>query len=119
MVKLKRVGVWSAAKVTGILYCAFGLIFGGIIALFSLFGSFMGGAMSGVSSSEPEAFLGILFGAGAVVFLPIFYGVIGLLGGALSAFLYNLVAGWFGGIELELSGLRAPAASVAEPLGDL
>jgi hypothetical protein len=42
-----------------------------------------------------------MFGVGAIIFLPLFYGVLGLIGGALGAALYNLFAGLFGGIELE------------------
>ena len=34
--------------------------------------------------------------------MPIMYGVFGVVGGAIGAALYNLVAGWVGGIEVEL-----------------
>ena len=34
--------------------------------------------------------------------LPFLYAAIGFVGGALSAFVYNLIAQWLGGIELEL-----------------
>ena len=30
------------------------------------------------------------------------YGLMGVVGGAIGAALYNLVAGWVGGIEVEL-----------------
>ena len=46
--------------------------------------------------------LGALFGVGAVIFLPICYGVLGLLAGALTAALYNLFAGMVGGVEMDL-----------------
>ena len=42
-----------------------------------------------------------LFGIGAPIFLPIFYGIMGFVGGLLSAWLYNIVAKWVGGIEIE------------------
>ena len=45
----------------------------------------------------------MLFGAGAVVILPIVYGCIGFVGGLIMAPLYNLVAKVVGGIEVELS----------------
>lgn len=95
---LRRVGVLSLGKVFGVLYALMGLIFGAIFALLSLVGAGIGAAASGSN----EAFLGAIFGVGAVVFLPIFYGVLGFLGGLLTAALYNLVARIMGGLELEL-----------------
>jgi len=44
----------------------------------------------------------MMFGVGAIVFLPIFYGVIGAVGGAICAALYNVFAGMIGGVELNL-----------------
>jgi hypothetical protein len=43
-----------------------------------------------------------MFGVGAIIVLPIFYGVLGVVMGALTAALYNLFAGMFGGIELDI-----------------
>lgn len=37
-----------------------------------------------------------------VIFLPIMYGVIGFVAGAIGAAVYNLVAGFVGGIEIEV-----------------
>jgi hypothetical protein len=45
----------------------------------------------------------MVFGAGAIVFFPICYGIIGGIGGALGAVIYNLVAGWVGGLEVDIS----------------
>jgi hypothetical protein len=36
------------------------------------------------------------------ILLPFFYAVMGFLIGALTAWMYNLFAGWVGGIQLEL-----------------
>jgi hypothetical protein len=95
--KLQRIGIASAAKLGGVIYCAMGLVFG---ALFSLF-SVIGAAASSVAG-ESGAW-GLLFGVGAIVVLPIFYGAIGFIGMAIGAWIYNLAAGWIGGLELELS----------------
>jgi hypothetical protein len=42
-------------------------------------------------------------GAGAIIFLPIMYGVFGGIFAAIGAFVYNLVAGWVGGLEVDIS----------------
>ena len=96
---LKRIGVISAGKVSGLLYALVGLIAGAIFTVLSLFG-----ALAGAIASEElaPAFLGLVFGLGAVIILPIFYGAMGFFGGVISAALYNLIAGLFGGLELEL-----------------
>ena len=41
-------------------------------------------------------------GIGAIfaIFLPIIYGIAGFIAGIISAFVYNLVAKWTGGLEL-------------------
>ena len=43
------------------------------------------------------------FGAIFAIFLPIVYGIGGFISGVISAFVYNLVAGWTGGLELTLT----------------
>jgi hypothetical protein len=45
------------------------------------------------------------------VILPVFYGVMGFVFGALGAFLYNLMAKWMGGIQLELQAVAPVAVS--------
>jgi hypothetical protein len=96
---LKSVGVLSCGKVFGVIYGAFGLIVGAIFSLFSMVGM----AVGATSSEEPAAALfGMLFGVGAIIILPFFYGVMGFIGGVITAAIYNLVARAAGGIELEL-----------------
>ena len=41
-------------------------------------------------------------GAGAAIFAPIIYAVMGFIIGVIGAFIYNLVAKWVGGIEVEV-----------------
>src|SRR5262245_43034834 len=96
---LKRIGVGSAAKIFGALYASLGLILG---IFFALFSSTLGGALASAEGGNVPGWAGMVFGAGAIVILPIFYGVLGLIGGAIWAGLYNLFAGFVGGIELQL-----------------
>ncbi len=42
-------------------------------------------------------------GFGAIIFFPICYGLIGGIFAALGAVIYNLVAGWVGGLEVDIS----------------
>jgi uncharacterized membrane protein YdcZ (DUF606 family) len=92
---VKRFGVLSVAKVYGALTAAMGLLFGLILALASAVGL-------GLSEGNQPPFIAALFGVGAVVFLPVFYGLMGVVMGALSAALYNLFAGMVGGVKIEV-----------------
>lgn len=40
----------------------------------------------------------------AVIIYPLFLGVVGLIGGLLTAIIYNVVVGWVGGVEIEVEG---------------
>lgn len=95
---LRRIGVMSCGKLSGALYSVFGLVGGVIFALFSL----LGAGMAASQTDQPEPLLGAVFGVGAVIIMPLFYGAMGFVMGIITAALYNFVAGWIGGIELEL-----------------
>ena len=106
--RLTRIGVLSAAKITGVLYALIGVF---LIPFFLLVGAFS------MLAGKPEA------GFGNVViafFMPILYGGLGFVGGALMAWLFNVIAGWLGGLELELTPDEAarpavPAAPMTPP----
>jgi hypothetical protein len=104
---IRRVNAMSCAKVGGALYAGLGLLFA---AGFSLFFLVLGGTFGmpdGIAATGAGGLgaASIGFGAAAIaaiVALPIFYGVIGAIGGLVTAFLYNLVAGFVGGIEIDV-----------------
>ena len=95
---LKSVGVLSAGKIMGALGALGGLIGGAMLAIFSLLGGAMQQQAGGGNAQLPAMFVGV----GAIVLLPILYGIFGFIGGMIYALLYNLVAGFVGGLELEL-----------------
>ena len=97
--EIKRVGVLSAAKIVGGLYAGIGLIIGVLSACFGLIT--FAGLISEADAEIAGASAGI-FLAGLCL-LPIFYGILGFIGGAIAAAIYNVVAGFLGGLELELS----------------
>ena len=88
---INRVGPLSAAKVVGLLYTIVGLAMGAIFSLVSL---------AGVGPGRGDA--GPLFGAAAIVFFPVAYGVVGFLMTLVITWLYNGLARLVGGVEVDL-----------------
>jgi hypothetical protein len=94
---VKHVVPMSVAKVAAVLYAILGLIFGGIISLIAVAGQAL------APGTEDAGMMGMMFGAAAVVILPIFYACLGFIMSVLMAALYNLVAGWVGGVEVDVA----------------
>lgn len=107
---LKSVGVMSVAKIMGLLYGCMGLLFVPMFLLFGLLGSLAG--------QQKTLFAGLI-GIALAVFMPLMYGFMGFVVGALGAWLYNMISNRIGGFELELnlqpSGLVAPYPIVPPP----
>jgi hypothetical protein len=93
---VNRVGPMSLAKIAGALYALIGLFAGGLISLISL----MGGPFSRSSGSG----FGAMFSIAAVLVMPLIYGGLGFIFSLIAAWLYNVLAGVVGGIEIEVSG---------------
>jgi hypothetical protein len=107
---LKRIGPLSLAKVSAVIYAIIGFIVGCVFALISL----IGGAVSQQFGGRGGGF-GAIFGVGAVILFPIMYGVFAFIASLISAALYNLLASWVGGVELDFEpktpgGTAAPGA---------
>jgi hypothetical protein len=99
---LKRVGVWSVARIACVVYASIGLLGGLLLASISMLGMGLAGNMA--NNDVPSWFVP-MFGVGAIVVLPIIYGIMGLIGGAIAAALYNLFSGMVGGVELDLQSV--------------
>lgn len=93
--RITYVGPLSIAKVAFVLYGVLGFVFGAFFAVAAVFGASMGAA-----TGDESAWLGAIFGVGAIVAFPLFYGGMGALTTLLMAWLYNLVAGVVGGVEI-------------------
>lgn len=104
--QIKRMGVFSCAKIYSITLAAFGVIIGVIYGLIFMV---VGGAMmaGGGRGSGGAGASSLVIGLVMMVAIPIFYGVLGFIAGALGGLIYNVAAGFVGGLELEL-----------EPVGD-
>lgn len=92
---IKHVAPVSLAKVAGMLYAIIGLVIGACVSLMALIGGFG-------SNSSSGAGIAALFGVGSIVLFPILYGVFGFLAMFVMAWLYNLAAGWVGGVQVDL-----------------
>lgn len=63
-------------------------------------------ASMGMSQLPAEQRTGMMaFGAGFAIAMPFIYAVLGFIGGVIVAFIYNLVAKWAGGVEVEVEAL--------------
>jgi hypothetical protein len=93
--RITRVSPISVAKVAFVLYAAIGLIIGAIVACAALFG-----ATFAPHDADGSGMFGAIFGVGAVILLPILYGVFGALGALIGSAIYNVVASAVGGIEI-------------------
>lgn len=99
--RIRKLGVLSVAK----MYAAIMFVMSLIIAIpYGLIIMALGGSMMSGMGRNGAAAGGsaIVLGLGIMIALPIFYAVIGFIGGALGAFLYNIFAGMVGGIEIEV-----------------
>ena len=102
MATVKHIGPRSAFKIGLVLYAAIGLLVGIIWALFSVVAGSLG-SMASAGAPGAARFLGFGLGVAAIIIFPICYGILGGVIAAITAALYNLVAGWVGGLEVEIN----------------
>jgi hypothetical protein len=97
---VRRVKPLSLGKILGAMYLVLGLIAGLIISAVSVLGFAIG---SVAAPDQLGNMAGLVFGVGAVVFIPLVYGTLGFIGGLIAALVYNLIAGVVGGVEIEVA----------------
>lgn len=102
---VKRVGVFSVAKIQALLAFAIGLMLGVIYGLFFML---FGAAMSALAPRGGDQAIGglgsIVIGLAMMIGFPIMTGIMGFIGGMINALIYNIAAGIVGGIKLDLEG---------------
>ena len=101
MATVKRVGPGSAFKIGFVMYGILGLVIGIFVAFISMVAGPLG--PFGQTAVPGAKLMGFGMGIGAVIFFPVCYGIVGGIGGAFSAVMYNVVAGWVGGLEVDIS----------------
>jgi hypothetical protein len=100
---IRRIVPLSAAKIAGVVYGLISLPFGLLVWVLSL-------TQFGHSGTGVVPLFGLAGGALAVIFLPIIYDPIGFVTTLIGAWFYNLVAGWVGGIRIEVAAESLPEA---------
>lgn len=90
MKRIKRFGVIQTAKVAGVIYFLIAAVFMVPFGLITLL-------VPNTSSSFFPSFGGAFF-----IFLPFFYGIAAFIMTAIGCLVYNAIAKWIGGIEIEV-----------------
>jgi hypothetical protein len=98
--QIKSVGVLSAAKMYAALGLIMGLLMGVIYFIIALFASLMAGG--GSRQSPGTGGTGFVYGLIYLIASPIVSAIGGFICGAVGSFIYNLLAGLIGGVEIEV-----------------
>ncbi len=99
--RIIRIAPLQAGKMMGVIHACMGLLFLPIFILAAMAGALAQHAQGlTAASAAPAAVAGVVLAMG--VFMPVIYGVIGFALGIIGAAVYNFIARWIGGIEVEV-----------------
>lgn len=109
MLRIRRFGVVQTATTFALVSAVFVLIAFLILGLFVLvFGAGFSDAIPGNTVGfMAQGVVGLMVGG---VIAAVLYAIIGFIGAAIGCAVYNLVAGWTGGIELQIDQVVRPMA---------
>lgn len=99
---LKKIGPLSLAKIYGVMMFVMALLIAIPYGLFIIIWSVVGGTAAGGNEGLMLGGGGAVMGILVMILMPIIYGLMGFVGGALTAFLYNIFAKFVGGVEVEV-----------------
>jgi len=84
----------SLAKILAVMGIIWGLVIAVVSLLFAPMQSYMGRFYAGFEAMGLGAF--------GIILLPIYYAIIGFIGGYIGAWIYNYVVKFVGGVKIEL-----------------
>ena len=91
--RLKRIAPLQLGKVMALTYGLMGLLFCPVVLVMSLL----------MPHAQNQQRVGMLaFGTGFALAMPFLYAAMGFVFGIIGAFIYNMIAKWIGGIEVEV-----------------
>jgi hypothetical protein len=100
-IEIRKIDAWSMGKIFAALGVIWGIIIGIFTAIGVLIGSSTAGAMGTYTFPGWAAFAGL--GSIAAFIIMIIIGAIGgLITGIITAVIYNIAAGWTGGIKVKI-----------------
>jgi hypothetical protein len=108
MLTIKHIGVLSMAKFLAVLYAGIGLLVGLVVTLVSLAGSVLEKLLAAnpyshaFINNQPGSVFSVVFGVGAILILPILYGIMGAIAGFIMGVIANIALKISGGIELKV-----------------
>lgn len=101
MQEIKKVGVFSIAKIS----LLFGILFGLLVGIaFATTGNNL------PIEDVPVELVQIVYSPWAIIIMPILYGIGYFLSGLIGGFLYNVFAGWVGGVKVSFSASSGSSA---------
>jgi len=93
MTRIRRFGILQTAKLMAVMYFLLSAVFVVPVALILM--------ATGVFHGGEDALGGLIGGIG-MIFIPFIYALLGFIFVAIGCAIYNVVASWVGGIEVEL-----------------
>ena len=89
--EIRAIDVMSLAKVAAVINAIYGFFVGLLLSV-----GFFIWPVPGIQQ------ISRMIGAGLIIVVPLIYGIIGFLAGAIFAFIYNFVASKVGGVKIRL-----------------
>ncbi len=101
MRKINKISVFSLAKLQAVLGALFGLFLGIIYSFGGLTVDILVSSDLIFSAETPGLSYGTILAFGALIGMPVIFGVIGFVLGLIEAIFYNYFARKFGGLKVE------------------
>src|SRR5205085_7783073 len=103
-------------KIFGLITLVIGLVIGVIygLVIMALGSAFLAQARGDVGGAP--AFAGVLVGLLVMIGVPLFYGALGFVMGAIYALIFNAASGFLGGLELQVEGAATEMFSTPSQL---